>query len=264
MIAASRAAKNLNATAKIAGDAKAAKAVITNMHIEIPRIKGEFKEEDALQLAKQLGEEQLRKRIIVMNEDGADEESSLHQQQQQQQQQQPSEETKSNNNDSTKGKSALILRLEKERAEEEERMRLLQEQQQQDHGYDSSEERYSSPHRKMTPAAAMALAEKRTAEYKRRTLENKKAQESRKRAGAKKIRYKDDFEEMSAMMSAVDEKIATIETNLSSILNSNIMQKHLPQSRKLINDVQAEYTRIEKMYRDSALAAIEASKAKVK
>ncbi|KAJ3078921.1 hypothetical protein HK100_010566, partial [Physocladia obscura] len=186
-------------------------------------------------------------------------------------------------------KSMLIRRLEREKLEEEQRRK--QEKNGKDIGFfnssssganssnDTSDNnssnsdndgesngRFSAMKRRLTTSAAVALAERRAAEYRRKNLDNKKIVVDVKRGtgkqqqvlGGKKNRQKDEFDEMSAMMSEVDSKIATIETNLASVLNSKVMQKHIPQSRKLINEVQAEYKRVEKMYRDSALAAIEA------
>ncbi|ORY36015.1 RNI-like protein [Rhizoclosmatium globosum] len=287
IVAATRAAKNVNTTAKIAGDGKAAKAITSHLQIQVPKLKGLFLEEDALHLAQQLAQEQLSKQIKSINEEndddaaGGDKDANsgggvgddlvsvnlfgggvvgVSD---------GSRSTKETGSDvAGAGKSAVVLRLEREREEERERERLVQEAAErarvEAEDEDDEEEDYSSPQRRLTPNEAAVLAEKRAAEYKRRMLENKKVSDAKRRFGARKLRYKDEFEEMGAMMSAVDEKLEAIETNLASILNSSIMHKHVPQSRKLITEVQSEYKRIEKMYNESALAAIEASKMKAK
>ncbi|KAJ3071719.1 hypothetical protein HDU98_004910 [Podochytrium sp. JEL0797] len=290
IVAATRAAKNLtNATSKngnlltirtsprhhrtpsnkplcLKSTARDVKSVAPNTRIDAPHILGEFRDEDAMILAEILGKEHLKKRISVMNESNEDDDASQNQQQLQQQQAQvpPQSDERSSTDASDKGKSALLKRLEKERQDQIEGLKreaeadiaagLLEN--------GGSSEHTFSPRKRMTPNAAVVLAEKRAAEYKRKMLESKHVQLAKKKFGAKKIRYKDEFEDMNDMMSAVDAKIATIETNLASILNSNIMQKHMPQSRKLMNEVQAEYKRIDAMYRESALTVIEASKQK--
>ncbi|KAI8620649.1 hypothetical protein BC830DRAFT_470620 [Chytriomyces sp. MP71] len=252
--AANRAAKNVVATAKI--------AITTAVKVEVPREKGVFIEEDALELAQKLGKEQLRKRIILMNDEDENEANgSLDKSQPSQ----PSTQSEKSSSlaQQEKGKSELLKRLEREKLEEEDARRRLQEEGLMgglDFKRPDSDYRFSAvqrQHMNKTPAGAATLAALRAAEYKRKLNEKKKQE-------AKKIKTKDEFEEMKEIMTLMDSKITTIEANLASVLKSNIMQKHVPQSRKLIDEVQAEYKRIEKMYHESAMAAIEASKLKSK
>ncbi|KAJ1538419.1 hypothetical protein HK405_013865, partial [Cladochytrium tenue] len=71
----------------------------------------------------------------------------------------------------------------------------------------------------------------------------------------------DEFDAMWALMTRVDEKILLVETDLTSILESDAMSKYLPQSRRLFEDVRKEYGRIEQMYgalaRKGRIAAVE-------
>ncbi|KAJ3401475.1 hypothetical protein HDV05_000425 [Chytridiales sp. JEL 0842] len=77
--------------------------------------------------------------------------------------------------------------------------------------------------------------------------------------GGKTFRPKDEFEEMYLMMSHVDEKIMTIETNLAQILESDALQRCIPKSRGLLTQIQKEYNRIEQMYQNAAQKAIKAN-----
>ncbi|KAI9204488.1 uncharacterized protein BJ171DRAFT_107322 [Polychytrium aggregatum] len=63
---------------------------------------------------------------------------------------------------------------------------------------------------------------------------------------------RDEFKEMREMMSSVDERLMLIETNLATVLGNNKLIKHLPQSKKLLDEVQQEYDRIERMYAQNA------------
>ncbi|KAJ3408256.1 hypothetical protein HDU80_006296 [Chytriomyces hyalinus] len=263
--AANRAAKNVGTTAKI--DAKVAKAVTTYVKAELPHEQGVFLEEDAVLLAQKLGKEQLRHRITLMNEseneaDLADDANTSNP---------PAVSEKTSHTSQVEGdahKSELIKRLERERQQEQERLLERNDTEEEDSAGMSllrpvSNYTFTDLQRKIaskTPGAAAALAKLRASEYKAKQLVKEKKQAEAKRKG----RPKDEFDEMKEMMKMMDSKIATIESNLASVLKSDIMQKHVPQSRKLIDEVQAEYKRLEKMYSDSAAAAIEAGRGRQK
>ncbi|KAJ3382258.1 X-ray radiation resistance-associated protein 1 [Entophlyctis sp. JEL0112] len=254
-----------------AGDAKAAKAVVTNLHVELPRIKGRFSEEDALKLAEELSKEQLRKRISVMNESeeeiaaaAADRATVAFQPGRDGQSVQQGFGVEEASSGSGIGPREATISVAGVNPINE---RLLVENKdpqclsEADNQNRESSVRFSGTQKKLSASAAAMVAEKRVAAYKKKVLEDRKLAESRRTKAANKLHNKDEFEIMTDMMTQVDEKLSAIEGNLASILKSDILQKHIPQSRKLINDVQAEYKRIEKMYRDSALAAIEESAA---
>ncbi|KAJ3238469.1 hypothetical protein HDU81_007738 [Chytriomyces hyalinus] len=265
--AANRAAKNVGTTAKMAGDAKVAKAVTTNVKADLPHEQGVFLEEDAVMLAQKLGKEQLRHRITVMNEsenetDLADDANTSNP---------PGGSEKTSHTSQVAAdahKSELIKRLERERQQEQERLLERSDSEEEDSAGMSllrpvSNYTFTDLQRKIasnTPGAAAALAKLRASEYKAKQLVKEKKQAEAKRKG----RPKDEFDEMKEMMKMMDSKIATIESNLAAVLKSDIMQKHVPQSRKLIDEVQAEYKRLEKMYSDSAAAAIEAGRGRQK
>ncbi|KAI8848794.1 hypothetical protein BC829DRAFT_473664 [Chytridium lagenaria] len=94
----------------------------------------------------------------------------------------------------------------------------------------------------VVPMDAVALAEKRVEEYRRR------AGRKGRRGGA----GRDEFGELKKMMAKVDQKIILIEANLDTILKSDALQRHIPNSSRLFEDVKDEYTRIEQRYTDAA------------
>ncbi|KND00885.1 uncharacterized protein SPPG_09165, partial [Spizellomyces punctatus DAOM BR117] len=75
---------------------------------------------------------------------------------------------------------------------------------------------------------------------------------------ARKWRPKDEFAEMREVMERVDERIKVVEENLATLLKTPAPTGHLkliPQSRKLLQEVQHEYDRIERMYNVAAMAS---------
>ncbi|KAJ3021463.1 X-ray radiation resistance-associated protein 1 [Thoreauomyces humboldtii] len=70
--------------------------------------------------------------------------------------------------------------------------------------------------------------------------------------------YKDEFAQMRRAMEGVDERIQIVETNLANLLDPMRAPSGDPAligpSRKLLDRVQSEYTRIERMYAVAALA----------
>ncbi|KAJ3295840.1 X-ray radiation resistance-associated protein 1 [Borealophlyctis nickersoniae] len=78
-------------------------------------------------------------------------------------------------------------------------------------------------------------------------------------AGAGRLRPRDEFDEMRDMMSSVDQKIQLVEANLATVLGNNALQRHLPHSRKLFEEIQREYARIERKYSEEARAAVAAA-----
>ncbi|TPX72153.1 hypothetical protein SpCBS45565_g00525 [Spizellomyces sp. 'palustris'] len=75
---------------------------------------------------------------------------------------------------------------------------------------------------------------------------------------ARKWRPKDEFAEMREVMERVDERIKVVEANLATLLKTPAPTGHLkliPQSRKLLQEVQHEYDRIERMYNVAAIVS---------
>ncbi|KAI8925421.1 hypothetical protein BC831DRAFT_512530 [Entophlyctis helioformis] len=72
-----------------------------------------------------------------------------------------------------------------------------------------------------------------------------------------RLRPKDEFEELDDLMTTVDAKLNTIEANLANVLRSSQLQEQLPQSSRLLKELQSEYTRIENMYLQDAKVVVQ-------
>ena len=82
------------------------------------------------------------------------------------------------------------------------------------------------------------------------------------------LKPSDDFEEMGTIMADVDRKLLTIETDLgrfyiqtyivAAVLGNMDLKKRIPQSQRLLEEIQAEYARIENTYMSDAEAAYRA------
>ncbi|KAL5040158.1 hypothetical protein RTP6_007204 [Batrachochytrium dendrobatidis] len=71
-----------------------------------------------------------------------------------------------------------------------------------------------------------------------------------------RLQSQDEFETLNDMMSLVDSKISTIESNLASVLRNSQLEERLPQSRQLLNELQQEYSRIKNLYLNDAKATV--------
>ncbi|KAJ3187862.1 hypothetical protein HDU85_006255 [Gaertneriomyces sp. JEL0708] len=59
---------------------------------------------------------------------------------------------------------------------------------------------------------------------------------------------KDEFEGMRDMMTKVDDKLTMIETSLSAVLTNPRLSRYIPKSRRLLDEIQQQYERIEAQY----------------